>query len=102
MADPTINRYFNTAAFSVPAAGTFGNSPRNLVTGPSTHQLNGVLSRDLLLGGTRSMTFSVVATNILNTVQWASIDTNLNSPTFGQVLAVRPMRSLTANLRIRF
>ena len=34
--------------------------------------------------------------NLLNTVQWAAVDTNVNSPTFGQVLSVRPMRTIDA------
>jgi hypothetical protein len=39
---------------------------------------------------------------VLNTVQWASVDANINSKTFGQVIAVRPMRAVTANVRFRF
>jgi len=35
-------------------------------------------------------------------VNYASIDTVVNSPTFGQVLSVRPMRSMTFNVRVRF
>ena len=42
------------------------------------------------------------ATNLLNMVNYAGIDTVVNSPTFGQVLSVRPMRSVTLNLRFRF
>ena len=47
------------------------------------------------LGGNRALTLQVNAINLLNTVQWASVDTNVNSPTFGQVLSVRPMRTVT-------
>ena len=32
----------------------------------------------------------------------SSVDTHVNSPTFGQVLNVRPMRSAQLNLRFRF
>ena len=32
-------------------------------------------------------------------VNYTAIDTIVNSPTFGQVLSVRPMRSMQANLR---
>src|SRR5262249_37575780 len=90
--DPSIAQFFNVSAFSVPLAGTFGSSPRNVIIGPAWHQVNASLSRDLPLGTTRSMTVSVNANNLLNSVQWATIDTNLNSPTFGEVLSVRPMR----------
>ena len=58
--------------------------------------------RDIRLSGNRAVTLQVNATNLLNTVQWTTIDTNINSPTFGQVLSVRPMRAVTMGLRFRF
>jgi hypothetical protein len=48
------------------------------------------------------MTLQVNALNLLNTVQWAAVDTNFNSPTFGQVISARPMRALTVTARFRF
>jgi hypothetical protein len=39
---------------------------------------------------------------VFNNVQYAAIDTIVNSPTFGQVTSVRPMRSVQLNLRFRF
>ena len=65
-------------------------------------QLNAQMSRDLRLKSTRVLTFQVNASNLLNMVNYSAIDTIVNSPTFGQVLAVRPMRSMQANLRFRF
>ena len=73
-----------------------------MIVGPGGHQLNGTLVRDIRLSGNRAVTLQINATNLLNTVQWASIDTNINSPTFGQVLSVRPMRAATMTLRFRF
>jgi hypothetical protein len=102
IAGPSIDRFFNTDAFSLPAPGTFGNSARNLVIGPDSRQLNAQLARDVRLGGNRAVTLQLNATNLLNTVNYASIDTVVNSPTFGQVLSVRPMRSATFSLRFRF
>lgn len=102
VSDPTIDRFFNVAAFSIPSAGTFGNATRNMIIGPGTRQLNAQLSRDLRFGRTRTLTVQLNANNLLNTVNYQAIDTVVNSPTFGQVLSVRPMRSMTANLRFRF
>jgi hypothetical protein len=100
--DPTIDLFFNTAAFSVPGAGTFGNASRNLIIGPGSRQLDAQVSRDIRLGGTRVLTVNLNATNLLNMVNYAAIDTAVNSPTFGQVLSVRPMRSMQLGLRFRF
>jgi hypothetical protein len=102
ISDPTIDLFFNTAAFSVPATGTYGNAARNMIIGPGSRQLNAQMSRDLRLKNTRVLTFQVNASNLLNMVNYQAIDTVVNSPTFGQVLSVRPMRSVTANVRFRF
>jgi UDP-N-acetylglucosamine enolpyruvyl transferase len=102
LSDPTVDEFFNIMAFTVPADGTFGTSMRNAIVGPGTRQLNGMLQRDIRIGGTRAMTLQVNATNLLNTVQWSSVDTSVNSPTFGEVIAARPMRTFTVSLRMRF
>lgn len=102
LANPTIDQFFNTAAFSVPASGTFGNSPRNIVIGPWSHQLNMNASRDVRMGRSHVVSIQANVTNVLNTVNWGSIDTSVNSPTFGQVTSVRGMRSATINIRFRY
>jgi hypothetical protein len=102
ISDPSIDLFFNTAAFSIPSSGTFGNAARNMIIGPGSRQLNAQLSRDLRLKTTRVLTLQVNASNLLNMVNYQAIDTVVNSPTFGQVMSVRPMRSVTANVRFRF
>jgi trimeric autotransporter adhesin len=102
LSDPTVDEFFNVNAFSIPAPGEFGDAARNGVPGPGTRQLNALFQRDVRLGGTRSLTLQLNAINLLNTVQWAAVDTNINSRTFGQVLAARPMRTMTATARLRF
>ena len=54
LSDPTVDEFFNTAAFATPPLGTFGNSPRNMIDRPRQHQLNGTLVRDIRLGGNRA------------------------------------------------
>jgi len=51
---------------------------------------------------TRVLTLQLNATNLLNTVNYGTVDTIVNSRTFGQVLSVRAMRSMQVNLRFRF
>lgn len=100
--DPTIDLFFNTAAFSVPATGTFGSASRNVIIGPGSRQLDAQFARDIRLGRTRVLTINLTASNLLNRVNYAAIDAVVNSPTFGQVLSVRPMRSMQAAVRFRF
>ena len=100
--DPTIDLFFNATAFTLPAAGTFGTAGRNIIIGPGSRQLNAQFSRDIRFARTRAVTIQVNANNLLNLVNYAAIDTVVNSPTFGQVLSVRPMRSVQLTLRFRY
>ena len=60
------------------------------------------LTRDVRLNGNRAVTLQVNATNLFNTVQWTVLDTDINSPTYGHVVGVKPMRAVTLGLRFRF
>jgi hypothetical protein len=80
----------------------FGTSPRNIIIGPGSRQLDANLSRDIRLGGTRALTIQFRATNLLNLVNYLAVDTYVNSPTFGEVLSVQPRRSAQVNVRLRF
>jgi hypothetical protein len=111
VSNPLVDEFFNNgtgiaytgpSAFTAPLPGQFGDSSRNMIIGPGVRQLNGALTRDVRIGGNRSVTLGINALNLLNTVQWQALDTNVNSPTFGQVLSARPMRTMTASIRVRF
>jgi hypothetical protein len=39
---------------------------------------------------------------VLNLAEFSAIDTVVNSPTFGRVIGVRPMRSVQLFMRFRF
>ena len=100
--DPTILQFFNTSVFSIPPAGTYGNAARNTVIGPGTSAANMSLQKIIMLPKSRSITVRAQATNVFNTVQYASIDAVVNSPTFGQVISVRSMRSVQFSIRAGF
>ena len=103
VSDPTVLQFFNTSAFSLPAPGTFGNAGRNTIIGPGTSVLNLGVMRNINLGQTRGMTIQLIANNVLNTVQFASIDTIVNDfRNFGTVTAARPMRRVQILTRFRF
>ena len=100
--NPTSVLFFNTAAFSIPAPGTFGNAGRNTIIGPGTSNVNLGLTRNITFGQNRALSIQVLANNVFNTVQFASIDTVVNSPTFGRVTSVRAMRRVQILTRFRF
>ena len=102
ISDPSQLLFFNTSAFSIPAAGTFGTAGRNTIIGPGTSVANLSLTRNLNFGTTRGLSIQIQANNIFNTLQFATVDTIVNSPTFGQVTGVRPMRRIQVTTRFRF
>ena len=102
VSDPSSTLFFNKAAFSIPATGTFGNAGRNTIIGPGTTVMNLGLTKNISFSQTRGLSIQLLASNVFNTVQFASIDTVVNSPTFGQVTSVRPMRRIQLMLRFRF
>jgi hypothetical protein len=98
----TFSDWFNPAAFTTPATGAYGTASRNSIEGPGVVSVNSSLSRTVQLGSTRSFEARVTANNVFNTIQYQSINTTLNSPTFGQVSSVASTRTLTFVARYRF
>jgi hypothetical protein len=94
-------RWFNTGAFSSPS-GLYGTASRNSIPGPGTIQNSMSLSKTMGLGDTRSMEIRATMNNVFNTVQYSGVDTNVTSPTFGQVISTSAMRSFQFTSRFRF
>lgn len=100
--DPSVLQWFNTAAFVAPPTGTFGDARRNSVEGPGQVDFDAAFTKIIPLRETRSLELRAQFTNIFNTPHFTSIDTVVNSPTFGQVVGVGAMRSVLLTARFRF
>ena len=100
--NPSIGEWFNTAAFSTPTSGQYGSARRNSILGPGTHILDMAFTKNFPLKESRVLEFRAQATNIFNMPQYTTIDTVLNSPTFGRVTGVGGMRQFTMTARFRF
>ena len=87
---------------AVPATGAFGSAGRNTIIGPGTQQVDASISRDVRLSGNQVVSIQLQATNLFNTVRFGGIDSVVNSPTFGQVVTIRPMRTVQLGVRFRF
>jgi outer membrane receptor protein involved in Fe transport len=98
---PTIQQWFNTAAFTRPT-GVFGDAGRNIIIGPGTLNFDMALSKTIQLREMQGLELRLGATNVFNHVHFASIDTTLGSPTFGQVIAAGAMRRTQLTARYRF
>src|SRR5262249_47913752 len=85
ISDPGVTEGFNAAAVTVPAAGQFGNVGRNTIRGPATFAGNVSINKTFLFADGRSIDVRAQATNFLNTPQFRTVDTMVNSPSFGRV-----------------
>jgi len=66
----THSQWFNTQAFSVPTAGTWGNSGRNILQGPGTKYVDASLFKDTHLTGSKVLQLRAEAFNLANTPQF--------------------------------
>ena len=64
--------------------------------------MNAQFSRDIRMKNNRTWTLQANINNILNQENFAGVNVNLNSPSFGQVTTFRAARSATLQLRFRF
>ena len=105
---PSIAQWFNTAAFTSPPTNSqgqllaYGNARRNSIIGPGTRTFDMAFTKILRMKEARVLEFRAQATNIFNMVNYSSIGTELNAPTYGQVTAAGSMRQFTMTARFRF
>ena len=94
--------YLNPAAYTTPAAGQWGAAGRNSVVGPKQFTLNAGLSRTFLVSDRLNLDWQIDASNVLNHVTYAGINTIVGSPQFGLANRANQMRKLQTSLRLRF
>ena len=94
--------YANPAAFTVPAPGEWGTSPRNALNGPAQFSMNASVARTFRVGERINMDWRIDATNVLNRVTFAGVNTLITSPQFGLANRSNDMRRLRTSFRFRF
>jgi hypothetical protein len=85
----TPSDWINLAAFSMPAAGTFGNLGRNAVRGPNLLQLDLALSKTVKFTERMGVQIRADAFNILNRAQYGQPNANVSTPgNFGVITSI--------------
>ena len=100
--NPSIDQWFNTAAFVIPPAGQYGNARRNSIIGPGEVLFDMAVTKLIQLKESRTLELRFSASNVFNHPIYSSIDTVVNSPTYGRVISVSSMRSALITARFRF
>lgn len=109
LSDPTALEWFNTAAFCAPSTtcvnpngSAFGDAGRNIIEGPGQVTLDMALNKTITIKESRALDLRFSANNVFNNVHFTSINTTVNSLTFGEVTGTGSMRRVTMTARFRF
>ncbi len=97
--------YFNTAQFPENALGTPGNAKRRFFYGPGLDDYDMALLKNVRLTESKSLQFRIEAFNIFNHAQFfgpQSVDGNIDSSTFGDVVSAQPPRLLQLAAKFNF
>ena len=102
LSDPAPDRWFNTAAFSFPPFGSFGDAGRNLLDGPGFVNFNASLLKTTKLTEGLDLQFRAEAFNLFNHPNFNLPDNFLGSPTFGRILSAQSPRHIQFGLKLLF
>ncbi len=97
--------YFNIAEFSENALGTPGNVPRRFFSGPGLDNFDMALLKNVRLNESKSLQLRVEAFNVFNHTQFfgaQSVDGNIGSASFGQVINADPPRLMQLGAKFFF
>jgi hypothetical protein len=99
------NPYFNTSLFSLQPLGQPGNATRRFFYGPGIDNYDMALLKSFPLTETKSLQFRLEGFNLFNHAQFygpTSVDGNINSSSFGEVVSAAAPRRVQAALKFAF
>ena len=102
LSNPTPERWFNTAAFTTPAFGTFGSAGRNTVEGPGYANVNFSLLKNIGLTESLKLQVRAEAFNVFNRVNFDLPDNFVGSPSFGRIRSAQSPRHIQFGLKLLF
>ncbi len=97
--------YFNTSQFAINALGTPGNVPRRFFSGPGMENCDMAMMKSVRITESKSLQFRVEAFNLFNHAQFfgpQTVDGNIGSGTFGQVVSADPPRLIQLGAKFYF
>jgi hypothetical protein len=96
------NFFFNTAAFTLPPAGTFGDGGRGIIRGPSSYISNFALRKNFGILERLRAQIRAEAFNVFNHPNWSNPNVTPTSSAFGRVQSKSGNRELQVALRLEF
>lgn len=97
-----VGEWFNTAAFSAPAAGYFGNAAPGSIRGPGLVDFDMALYKDFQTTETTKIQFRAEFFNVFNHTNFSAVQTSLGAANFGHVTSAADPRIIEGVLRFEF
>ena len=84
--NPSIARWFDTAAFKLPETHAFGNSGRNILFGPGQVKVDRSMHKEAKIAEKYTLQFRAEAFNMPNHPNFANPSNSVNTPSsFGKI-----------------
>jgi hypothetical protein len=102
----TTAEWFNVSCFSLPAAFTYGNAGRDIVTGPGLDDFDATLQKQFLLRENMNLEFRLDVFDFFNHPNFnapvGAGRTYSTSSSFGQITSANDPRDMQFSLRLAF
>ena len=95
-----LQQYFNPAAFATNAPGTFGNSPRNVLTGPGNDDVDLSLGKNLKFFDRYTLQLRCEMFNAFNRTHFGLPVNDPSSPAFGEITGAGPARIMQLGTKL--
>jgi len=99
---PELNQWFNKAAFTTNAIGTFGNTGRNVLRGPGQANVDASLLKNFPLRERTFLQFRAEFFNLLNRANFSNPNATVTSPLFGRILSAADPRIIQLGLKLQW
>ena len=100
--NPDETRWFNTAAFTVPAEDRRGTASVGMIEGPSFYQWDLSLRKNFRINERFQFTPIFDVFNVFNRVNFGNPDTNVTSGGYGTIGSAQPPRQFQFGVRVDF
>jgi hypothetical protein len=104
LGQPSINEWFDTAAFAIPSTPTYGDAGRNILRAPGTSNIDMGLSKWFPWGRSESRRIQIRSElfNALNHTNFGVPMNSIDSPAFGTITSASPGREIQLGARLEF
>ncbi len=95
-------RWFDTAAFALPAPFTFGSAPRNSVIGPGFANVDIAIAKSWAARGSSELELRWEVFNVFNRANFDLPNRIFGTPNFGRIFSAKNPREMQLGVRLAF